>query len=53
MLVYWMVRRDRGGFAIETHNYSSESDRQVELEYYQRHFLVSDGFQYELFETKN
>jgi hypothetical protein len=53
MAVFWMIRRDRGGFAIETHNYLSELDRQIEFDYYQRHFPISDGFKYEIFETRN
>lgn len=48
---FWMIRRDRGGFAIETLQFDCIDDLKKTLKFWENENPSCMGFRYECFET--
>jgi len=47
---FWLILRDRGGFAMETLNFSSEGDRETRIRYFLEENPAKLGYSYDSFE---
>jgi len=47
---FWLILRDRGGFAMETLNFSSEGDRETRIHHFLQENPAELGYSYESFE---